>query len=449
MALRVQDLVNIALKIRDEFEVLFIVSDNTYEELLIKHNINYICLHCENSPYYVRKSYSHQIMRSKYIGKFLNFIKPSSIGQIIWQQIFYNDYQYYYKILSNIYNKLYINILVTINDRFYYPIEMALLKISKERKIPIVIPYIMNYNPDTSYLMLKDNPKYMLTKNSSLFQKIIFSKYKKQAFKNLYFLPSFLFVALERFKTLSKTPWVNGGGLSDIVIMSNEIGTKSNLKLGIDKKKLKILGDISLESIYNTYKNKALIKKDILNKYHLSDNKKVMIISLANWWEHNMADKKTHFDIVYHTIESALKFETEYNFLLILHPSMNINDYKFLENKYNIKIATEKTMYLLPIADIYITNYSSTVAWSILCNIKTLIVGYHQKLHIYDDFNSIEIVIEKTNLEKQLFTLINSKIDFNHDHKLLSRELVFNDQVSLRYKNLFHKLILKDSYEIS
>lgn len=360
---------------------------------------------------------------------------------MIWQQLFYNDYKYYYRICSKIIEDYKADLLVTINDRFYYPIEMALLKKCKERKIPIVIPYIMNYNPDTSILMLENNSKYMLTKESSFIQKRIFSKYKSQLYKGIYFFPSFLIIALERFGTLSKMPWLNGGGLSDIVVMSNQVGKDMHINMGIEEKKLEILGDISLEPVYNSFQNRKEIKQIIIKKYELNPKKKIMIIGLANWWEHGMAEKETHFEIVHNTIQNALVYKEDYNFLIILHPSMELRNYKFLEDMYSIKIANEKTMNLLPIADFYLINYSSTIVWALLCNIKTLIVGYHKKLNIYNEFTSVRTVYNKSELPQLLKETIEDEVDFSFDHKLLSKDETFNDKVIDRYKKLFFRMI--------
>ncbi|WP_044419399.1 hypothetical protein [Halarcobacter anaerophilus] len=379
MALRVQDLVNLAIKIRDEFNILFLVADENYTPLLKKNDIDFICLHCKKSKRFIKKSFSQRIIRSKILGKLLNFIKPSSIGQIIWQQLFFNDYKFYYNNCLKIIEEFNVDLLVTINDRFYYPIEISLLKICKEKNIPVVIPYIMNYNPDVSYMMIKGNSKYMLTKKSSLFQRVVFSKYKNQTYKNLYFLPSFLFVSLERFGALSKIPWVNGGGLSDIVVVSNKLVKEIHLNMNIDEKKLKVLGDISLEQVYNSYINKNNVKKEVIEKYKFDVNKKIMIIGLVNWWEHGLATKEEHFNIMFHTLETCLKYQDKYNLLLVLHPSMKIENYSFLKHKYNLNIADENTMNILPIADLYVINYSSTIIWALLCNIKTIIVGYHKK----------------------------------------------------------------------
>lgn len=67
MALRVQDLVNLAIKIRDEFNILFLVADETFLPLLIENEINFICLHCKDSKYYVKKA----IHKKRYVLKFL------------------------------------------------------------------------------------------------------------------------------------------------------------------------------------------------------------------------------------------------------------------------------------------------------------------------------------------------------------------------------------------
>lgn len=441
MAPRVENLVVLANELKSAFNILFIVPDESYTPLLIENHLEYICIHCKSSKFYHNQSFSQRLIRNPYTSKILNWIKPFSIGQLIWQQLFYNNYCYYYKILKNILQIYNIKIIITINDRHYFPIEMALLKISRELSIKVVIPFIMQYVPDTSYQMIKNNKKYLLTKESSLLQKIIYKKYAYLTYKGHHFYPPFLYIALKRFGTLSNQPWINGGGISDKIIVANELSKKIHIRYGISNEKIHILGDVTTQQVYDSYNNRNTIKKHIYQKYNLNPNKKLIIIALSNLWEHNLADKNTHFEIIYHTLDTCIKFQNSHNILILLHPSMKRDNYTFLERKYAIHIVKEKTMCILPIADLYISNYSSTVVWSILCNIKTLIIGYYNSFNIYDELQSIVQIKNKDHMTQSIQQLIYEKKDFSNDHYLLSKDIVFNNSFSLNYIHFLKELL--------
>lgn len=434
-------LIDLSNKIKDSFHILFIIADSQYISLLKENNIEYICLHDVNSKDYIPISLSRKIMRNSYLSEFLDIIKNNSFGQLFWSQLFLNDYRYYYKNLTNIVKNNNVSLFVTIHDKEYFSINNALLKIAKDLNIKIILPYFMSVNPDSKYLVVKNNPLYTLDKKSPFFQKVIFKKLNIPKYKDYYPLPAYLMFALYRFGTLSKMPWLDGAGLSDLIILSNETGKRLHLKMNIDENKLRIIGDTALEDLYNNFLRKDSLKQNIYKKYRINNSKKIMLVNLSHWWEHNMADKDTHFNIVHNTIETALKFKDEYGLILLLHPSMKLKNYKYLEKKYNIFIANEKTIDILPVVDVYVTNYSSTVVWSLLCNIKTIVVGYHEKLNLYNDFKSVKIIDKIVDMSSGFKKYLEKDIDFSYDHTLLSKEKVFHYKIVENYIKLFDESI--------
>ncbi len=440
---KLEELLRFAENMQNDFNFLVIVSDERYLNIVSKYSFEYICLHCKGNSKSFKLSFSRELMRNSISSKILNYIKQYSIGQIIWKSLFYNDYQFYYKKCKNIFTDYNVKLLITIHDNTMFSINNALVKLAKDSNITILLPYIMYVNPESTFLTKNGNERYTMTNKSSLFEKIVFKKHIDKTYKNYYSLPAFGLAALEQFGTLSEMPWLDGGGNSDIVAVSNKIGYNLHKIMGIDEKKLKLIGDVSLDKLFYNFNKKVDINNFIYKKYNLDRSKKLMLVGLSHWWEHNMADKATHFDIVNHTLESTLIFKKDYNILVVLHPSMEKRNYTFLESKYKIQIINDSTSDILPAVDLYVTNYSSTVIWSILCNIKTLVVGYHKNFTIYDHFKSIEIVKNKNELLKSLERLINKEVDFSSDHLLLSKKELFNGNIINNYKNLIIELIEK------
>jgi hypothetical protein len=210
--------------------------------------------------------------------------------------------------------------------------------------------------------------------------------------------------------------------------------------MGIDKEKLKILGDISYIPLYDSFINKENNKKEIIKKYKLKHDK-IIIVGLANWWEHNLSDEETHWNIVFNTIEATIQHQNNYSIILTLHPSMDINNYIFLEKKYNINILQERLMKVLPIADIYVSDQSSTVPWALICGIKTLVICYYKNLNLFNHFDSLFYAKNKNEVSSKLIQLIDTNIDFTHDWKLLSKDKVFNKYIAQNYIDAINELI--------
>jgi len=436
MTKRLEELIDFAKYFENDFKILFLIKDDIDRVYLDKTNIDYVCLHCNN---YV-KPFSLKLLDNKYIAKFLNSITHLSIGQYIKEKIYYSLYKTYSKMSEEILIKYNIKLVITLADKNVNPIEIGLLKTANILNIPIFLPYIASWNPEANYQMIENNRNYSLTSSSSLYQKLTFPKYNYQKYKEKYYYQAFLFNVLSRLKVLSHVPWLNGGGASDIVAVSNKSSFDYHVNMGIKKDKLKILGYISYIPLYDIYKNKITIKNKIISKYKLS-NSKIMIISLSNWWEHNMADAKTHWQIVSDTIEPLLKYKDKYSILISLHPSMQLDNYIFLEKKYGVTILEERLMNILAIADIYVADFSSTVSWAIICGIKTIIINYFVSLDIYEQYTSILYAKNKEELSNQIKYLINNDISFEHDWNLLSRDKVFNNNIIQQYTNTFNEII--------
>ena len=103
----------------------------------------------------------------------------------------------------------------------------------------------------------------------------------------------------------------------------------------------------------------------------------------------------------------------------------------------NCKILDERLFESLPSADLFVATYSSTVIWSVLCGIRTVVVDFYGfKYTMYDFLQSIRKVEEK---EKFISTLKNSlteSIDFSKDWEILSKDRVFDGKTIQRYINL-------------
>ena len=92
-----------------------------------------------------------------------------------------------------------------------------------------------------------------------------------------------------------------------------------------------------------------------------------------------------------------------------------------------VKILEEKLVNVLPIADIFVAFYSSTVVWSILCGIKTIVVDFYDlNWTMYDFLTSIKKLHIKDDLVPVLKSTLDNEVDFSRDWHNLSKVDVFD-----------------------
>ncbi|MDO6686269.1 MULTISPECIES: hypothetical protein [unclassified Agarivorans] len=215
--------------------------------------------------------------------------------------------------------------------------------------------------------------------DSSLGRKLFFRPYEQKALSMLGLFP--------------KKPWVLGGGYSDLMIVDSLREKNRLVDLGGQTDKYVVTGTSSHDHLYEAYNQKEKLKKSV-NSDYFNEERQLLIISLPQYYEHGLCSKVKHFAI----IDSMLSEVTSlgYNILVSLHPKMDPKNYKYLETKFDLSIATQELSKIIAAADMFLATYSSTITWALMCRVPVVIFDYIAL--DYDDFYSeFSIPIGKTN----------------------------------------------------
>jgi hypothetical protein len=359
-----------------------------------------------------------------------------SIGQIYWQKRTYKKLYRDFKIAKKVLLENSIDFLFLPGDRDLVFVQ-AFLKAAKELGIKIIIPYL-TYSGKEGPLKLREKKKeYQNLLFSSVYSKIAFKCFSRQVFKNTMFYSPAVTKALDNFGTLSANPWINGAGLSDIVCVDSEHTKQRYISEGVPAEKLKIVGDGSFRNLSRAFKNKDEIKKEVLNKYSLDTKLKNVIISLPQLGEHDLLPWEDHWKEINYLVGAVKKLNA--NILLSLHPRMKREEYVFLECKYGVTILEERLEHVLPMADAFVATFSSTVVWSVLCGVRSIVVDFYGlNYEMFDFLKSIKFFNKKDEFSDFVSGPdgLTYSVDFSKDWSSLSRDLTFNDGVSQRYLDL-------------
>lgn len=355
------------------------------------------------------------------------------------EKIFLTDLERNYDKISKLVQEYKIDVLLISGDR-HLGHESVFLKISKGLNIPSIIVYLVDY-ADEERIFHND----VVTKKVK--PNIFTSHYIKQSQSNLkykvvrdsYYYPHPIGNALDKFGVLTKNPYVMGSGASDVLCLNNQYYKDLYISRGIEEKKIRVVGDGVYDHIYKQYLQKDIIKQKTLNKYSLNSDKKVVIIALPQLGEHNILRWEQHWEEINFLMKSLDSLDQ--NILISLHPKMDRKKYEFLEDKYNSTILDERLADVLPTADMFVATFSSTVVWSVLCGIKTVVVDFYGLNYtMYDFLTSIKEVDKKENLKATLKTTLSEDIDFTKDWKSLSRDEVFDGKTIQRYIKLINEV---------
>jgi len=345
------------------------------------------------------------------------------------------DLEKKYIILSKLVADNKIDVLLLNGDR-HLGYEPIFLKIAKVNKIPSIVPYLVDFADKNRLLASVSMIK--INKNTLFVSRYIIKSQENLTYKieeNSYYYPHPIANALKKFGVLTSNPYVMGCGKVDILCLNNNYYKNLYIKNGVINKKIRVLGDISYDRLYTRLANKKKIKEVIIKKYDLDNQKKIIVIGLPQLGEHNLLPWDQHWEEINFLVNSACNLKQ--NILISLHPKMDKNNYEFLESKFCCKILEEKLVNVLPIADLFVASYSSTVVWSILCGIKTIVVDFYGlNLTMYDFLISIKKLHIKDELIPVLKSTLDNEVDFSMDWHNLSRDDVFDGNTIQRYIKL-------------
>ncbi|GEM_PF-6129297 len=380
---------------------------------------------------------------SRIVHKYFNFLakfKRTNLGQKLFEVSEERLYLYYSKLISSIISEHTISIYVTAFDTTYSIQELGFIFGAKQCNTPIFLAYIINYHPENNYAIIQNNQNYLNNRLSCEYERNIFNQYEHLTYKNVHFYQAYLYKILAKYNMIPQVAWMQGGGFSDIVSVPNKHTYNLYRDFNISDNKLIILPDLSMQELFKSYITKASIKSYIVNKYNL-ESKKIILVGLANWYEHGLADIQTHREIIDYTLSATFQFHQEYSVLVTLHPSMEKENYLYIEEKYNVKILDERLFNILPCVDFYLADQSSTVIWSVLLEIKTLVIAVFKNFHLFDYLSSVKVVQDKNRLKDELSNLLNLNLDFSNDLKLLSKNEIFHDHIEQMYIDCLNKII--------
>ncbi len=401
--------------------------------------VNIMKLHSSKSIELVRLFDNKISKKPKQKNDILTFLKKyvinNSLGQIgYFLYLFIKIYKIYITANAQI-KSIQPDVVIVNGDRSAVSYEQAFLKCSKKHNIITIAPYTAMIS-DGIPLRMNHRDIYSII---TLFDKIVFKFFdytiKIVEGNVITFYNSPTTLTLKLFGTLSKNPWLIGNGLVDIICIDNQGAFNVYKDEMIDKNKFKIVGDIEYDNLYKNQQSKNI--NHIISKYKINVNKKTIILALPQLFDPN-TDLEPYWNEINYIISELERFDA--NILISLHPKMEYDKYVQLEKKYTVMVLKEQLRDVLHCADLFISTNSSTIIWSIMLGIKTIVLNYFDlNMSYLKRSSSIRFVNNKEDFYKVIKITFESDVQFNNDWELLSKEKIFDGNTIERYLSLFEQ----------
>jgi len=300
--------------------------------------------------------------------------------------------------------------------------EGAFLKVCGENKIKRVIIPIATSSTE-SLIKMREKKKVLFVRNRSKLKKEFENQIilDPQTGNHLLYKKAYVLRALKENEILSGNPWVMGGGNSDVMMVEGDASYRRYSREGTPVEKMVITGHGSNDKLYSVYGNRKTLHQLNCEKYSFDPGKKIIIMALPQLGEHKLMSWENHWSEIHFLCQTLLKVEA--NILISLHPRMDPEKYVFIQRDYNFQIATDRLVDILPIANIFLSAFSSTLEWSMMCSIPTVAFDfYNLNYKLYDNIVSLMVINEKKYFLESLRKLVNDNVFYLEIKKLTEKD---------------------------
>jgi hypothetical protein len=289
--------------------------------------------------------------------------------------------------------------IIVISDRVL-GWETLFVKVGNRHKVPsFIVPFSL-YSPkgDVKNRIIKEDferdfiaRSYQRVIAKKLFPQMLYT-YQNQ---EIFFSPFYTALPGLLFGILPKNAWTLGGGYAARMAVENKFYHNELVKQGTNELKMVITGKPSTDLIYEVIrKNDTGRLRDELGIPH---GKKVLLCAVPQLAEHDLFNWERHWWEVIYLLYTFSRLRDVF-VVLSLHPRSYPPEYEPISKKYGAVIAKRRIHELLPICDVFVATFSTTVMFAIGIGKPTVVIDfYNLGYDVYDQAPGV-LVIRRRNL---------------------------------------------------
>jgi len=287
--------------------------------------------------------------------------------------------------------------ILLIADR-HTGIETALVQLGNQFGIPsLIVPFgFADEESSVVYRQAQKDWRKIYGMQSSMNRVISKSKpnwaYSHEGETLLWNPPSWLFAALIA-GILPQLPWTLGGGGAWSMAVESQYHKDSFVNQGILAEKIFVSGKARYDNSAELWNKKIIERAQFYRQLNLDIHKRILVCSVPQMAEHDLLSWTEHWEEIDFLFSSLGEIKSQANVLLSLHPRSDINLYAPKAEKYGLIISREYAYdYLIPLCDVFVATFSSTVTLAIACQKPSIVIDFYGFGYDYfDDVNGIEV----------------------------------------------------------
>lgn len=412
----------IKMKERNLFRPIFLIHWKDKGLVVQKcqlHKIDYVLLG-ESSN--VRKDYKEQspysgslssIFRKRYFRLGFKFFKD--ILKKVSLVVFFKYLFRFWRIKNRgklLLDELQPVCILLMGDR-HIGVETALVSLANKRCIPsLIVPFAFSEPSGTAILRRRRPDGDILYGMEKFFNRLI--AYLRPAWtydydgKTLLWKPAEQLLAAALLRMMPANPWALGGGQAWYMAVESDLMRQRFELQGIPTDKLIVTGKPLYDAAARLWKHPYGMRSQICELLDVNVGRPLIVCSVPQLAEHELLSWDEHWyemDFLFSALADA---SLDATVVLSLHPKSDPAKYEPLAYKYNLFIAEQYTFdQLIPVCDLLVATYSSTVTLAIACHKPVVVVDFYGLNHnIFDEVPGVKVLKDRQLLSPTLQRLL-------------------------------------------
>jgi hypothetical protein len=288
--------------------------------------------------------------------------------------------------------------------------EPAIIKIGVDRSIPMIVPPVSVFSTPKQLAESRANDSegaFLVNNSYNCDPRGCFIGNETNGRTISVYFP-WVVNALARKQMLSKNPWILGGSENVDMLVSGALVKDLLIEHGVPPARIFVTGDTSYDDLIAAINSIEVTRQEIVRKYQLDSSKKLIAISLPQWWEHKLTDEEFHWSSIEIICAAAARLDS--NVLISLHPKMDSAKYELVMDRHGLSIIDEPLSSWLPVCDLLVASQgSSTQLWAMISSIPVLVIDWIGKGdNPYNIIRGKHVVFERDEFERDLKWILNN-----------------------------------------
>lgn len=207
---------------------------------------------------------------------------------------------------------------------------------------------------------------------------------------------------------MPKNPWVLGGGAAWGMAVENQHARNDFIDQGVPRQKIFVTGKARYDRAAKIWQQRRTARQRLCAEWGLDAEKKLLVCAVPQFGEHDLLPWEQHWREIEFLFQSFAALMPHTNVVLSLHPKSDPAQYAPRAEKHGLLIAQQRYDQLIPISDLLVASYSSTVTLAIAAHVPVVVFDFHNfDYDFFDQVRGIQIVKQREEFQPALQRVLN------------------------------------------